>query len=276
MGMGMGMGMNMAPMGMGMPMVSQSHKKPSPSPAMSSALSVKSDTKDIDNLKKTNETLNQDISKLQSQVNKLKQKCEVQDEQLQKSERRAKSAASLAAEESTRRNSMLDFIRFLDTELKGIVDKVPAEFSDSIKDLQSQSEKYLSGQCSHPPEAISGNEQSRLPIGGMHEITHHIRSASMGTLDGSSLTSESPCHRIMESNGRAPGDFAPKYGTHGEVQLIEQFEPGVYVTLIQLRDGTKVFKRVRFSKRRFAEQQAEEWWRENQERVFRKYNHAPT
>jgi hypothetical protein len=27
------------------------------------------------------------------------------------------------------------------------------------------------------------------------------------------------------------------------------------------------------SKRRFAEQQAEEWWRENQERVFRKYNH---
>jgi hypothetical protein len=131
----------------------------------------------------------------------------------------------------------------------------------------------------------------------------------------------------MDGNGRAPGDFAPKYGTHGEVQLIEQFEPGVYVTLMQLRDGTKVFKRVRFrysittpitvffihlnlidsstislphnnhrtiffegaselltvlllnvfvSKRRFAEQQAEEWWRENQERVFRKYNHAPS
>uniref|UniRef100_A0A452ZR06 E3 ubiquitin-protein ligase HERC1 n=1 Tax=Aegilops tauschii subsp. strangulata TaxID=200361 RepID=A0A452ZR06_AEGTS len=276
MGMGMGMGVNMAPMGMGMPVVSQSHKKPSPAPAMASALSVKSDTKDIDNLKKTNETLNQDISKLQTQVNKLKQKCEVQDEQLQKSERRAKSAASLAAEESSRRNSMLDFIRFLDTELKGLVDKVPAEFSDSIKDLQSQSEKYLTGQCSHSPEAISGHEQPRLPIGGMHEITHHGRSASMVNLDGSSLTSESPCHRFMDSNGRAPGDFAPKYGTHGEVQLIEQFEPGVYVTLIQLRDGTKVFKRVRFSKRRFAEQQAEEWWRENQERVFRKYNHAPT
>jgi hypothetical protein len=27
------------------------------------------------------------------------------------------------------------------------------------------------------------------------------------------------------------------------------------------------------SKRRFAENQAEEWWRENQERVFKKYNH---
>jgi hypothetical protein len=70
----------------------------------------------------------------------------------------------------------------------------------------------------------------------------------MGNLDGAgfSLASESPCHRVMDGNGKAPGDFAPKYGTHGEVQLIEQFEPGVYVTLIQLRDGTKVFKRVRF------------------------------
>lgn len=206
---------------------------------------------------------------------------------------------------------------------------MPTEFADSVKTLKSQSERFLIGQCGHPPEAISAHEQARLSSSGLHELTHH-RSASMGNLDGTSLslTTESPCHR-MDDNGRAPGDFAPKYGTHGEVQLIEQFEPGVYVTLIQLRDGTKVFKRVRFrysipapimclfsidlnliklsiiyiftmqqpkgifllkalvnlllvlllnvfvSKRRFAEQQAEEWWRENQERVFRKYNHAP-
>jgi hypothetical protein len=144
-----------------------------------------------------------------------------------------------------------------------------------------------------------------------------------------SIISESPSHRIMENHAKAQNDFAPKQGTHGEVQLIEQFEPGVYVTLIQLKDGTKVFKRVRFrylplfngvnnlnsklllkkgcpvhvapacvgsgkgpttyylstkiynlcelicsdSKRRFAENQAEEWWRENQERVFKKYSH---
>jgi hypothetical protein len=27
------------------------------------------------------------------------------------------------------------------------------------------------------------------------------------------------------------------------------------------------------SKKKFAENQAEEWWRENQERVFKKYSH---
>lgn len=285
MGMGGAMPMGMGQMGMGMPMVSPAQpKKSNPSPATVSPLAIKSDTKsDTDGMKKTIETLNQELSKLQTQVTKLKQKCEVQDEQLQKSEKRAKSAASLASEESARRNAVLDFVRFLDSELKGVADQVPTEFTDSIKTLQSHSEKFLTGQCSHPPEGIPGHDQPRLSSGGLHEIAHH-RSASMGNLvlsqDGSSaagisMTSESPCHRLMESNGRAPGDFAPKYGTHGEVQLIEQFEPGVYVTLIQMRDGTKVFKRVRFSKRRFAEQQAEEWWRENQERVFRKYNHPP-
>ncbi|KAG2617793.1 PH, RCC1 and FYVE domains-containing protein 1-like [Panicum virgatum] len=229
-----------------------------------------------DNLKRTKDVLNEDITKLQSQVNKLKQKCDAQEEQLQKSERRAENSASIAAEESSRRNGVLEFIRFLDNELKSIADRVPSDAADSLKALQSHSERFLTGQGIHPPEVTGADRHA----------TAHQRSASMGSLvlsqDGStgnagssaaSLTSESPCHRIMENSSRANGDFAPKLNTHGEVQLIEQFEPGVYVTLIQLRDGTKVFKRVRFSKRRFAEQQAEEWWRENQERVFRKYSH---
>uniref|UniRef100_A0A0A9CB76 Uncharacterized protein n=1 Tax=Arundo donax TaxID=35708 RepID=A0A0A9CB76_ARUDO len=243
-------------------------------------------TSDTDILKKTKEVLNEDISKLQSQINKLRHKCEAQEEQLQKSERRAENSASIAAEESSRRNGLLEFISFIDNELKSVADSVPSDVADSLKTLQSQSERFLTGQSSHPPEVPgpSGHEQPGL-TSGLHGKGHH-KSASMGNLvmsqggstgnAGSSaacITSESPCHRILENNSKANGDFAPKYSTHGEVQLIEQFEPGVYVTLIQLRDGTKVFKRVRFSKRRFAEQQAEEWWRENQERVFRKYNH---
>jgi len=134
-------------------------------------------------------------------------------------------------------------------QLKSIAIRVPNDAADSLKALQSHSERFLTGQGIHPPEVTGA---------GRH-ATAHQRSASMGSLvlfqDGStgnagssaaSLTSESPCHRIMENSSRANGDFAPKLSTHGEVQLIEQFEPGVYVTLIQLRDGTKVFKRVRF------------------------------
>jgi hypothetical protein len=47
----------------------------------------------------------------------LKQKCDAQEEQLQKAERRAENSASIAAEESSRRNGVLEFIRFLDNEV---------------------------------------------------------------------------------------------------------------------------------------------------------------
>jgi hypothetical protein len=47
----------------------------------------------------------------------LKQKCETQDEQLQKAERKAKQAASMASEESARRNTVLDFVKHLDSEV---------------------------------------------------------------------------------------------------------------------------------------------------------------
>lgn len=57
-----------------------------------------------------------------------------------------------------------------------------------------------------------------------------------------------------------------------EAEWIEQYEPGVYITLVALRDGTRDLKRVRFSRRRFGEHQAETWWSENREKVYERYN----
>ncbi|XP_031118870.1 PH, RCC1 and FYVE domains-containing protein 1-like [Ipomoea triloba] len=57
-----------------------------------------------------------------------------------------------------------------------------------------------------------------------------------------------------------------------EAEWIEQYEPGVYITLVALKDGTRDLKRVRFSRRRFGEHQAESWWSENRENVYKRYN----
>ncbi|KAG6479612.1 hypothetical protein ZIOFF_063080 [Zingiber officinale] len=57
-----------------------------------------------------------------------------------------------------------------------------------------------------------------------------------------------------------------------EAEWIEQFEPGVYITLLSLHDGTRDLKRVRFSRRKFGEHQAEAWWSENREKVYERYN----
>lgn len=47
----------------------------------------------------------------------MKQKCEAQHEQLQKSDKKAKSVASMAAEESTKHNTATEFVKFLDSEV---------------------------------------------------------------------------------------------------------------------------------------------------------------
>ncbi|XP_072983554.1 PH, RCC1 and FYVE domains-containing protein 1-like isoform X2 [Typha latifolia] len=189
-------------------------------------------------------------------------------------------------------------------KLRDMADKLPPEVGDNLKALQIQAEALLRD------NRISASEISPLLAADSMEQDHRHLS-SEGAIDltdqkitnngeksellqastgGSSLhfrkpsatdIEETAAHQNAENTSKIPPDFAPRYGSHGEVQLIEQFEPGVYVTLVQLRDGTKVFKRVRFSKRRFAEQQAEVWWKENQVRVFKKYNNpspqtAPT
>ncbi|KAG5060802.1 hypothetical protein AAZX31_01G136300 [Glycine max] len=56
-----------------------------------------------------------------------------------------------------------------------------------------------------------------------------------------------------------------------ETEWIEQDEPGVYITIRQLADGTKELRRVRFSRERFGEGHAKKWWEDNRERIQAQY-----
>ncbi|XP_019053147.1 PREDICTED: protein BREVIS RADIX-like isoform X2 [Nelumbo nucifera] len=56
-----------------------------------------------------------------------------------------------------------------------------------------------------------------------------------------------------------------------EIEWVEQDEPGVYITIRQLPDGTRELRRVRFSRERFGEVHAKMWWEENRERIQAQY-----
>ncbi|KAL2542137.1 Protein Brevis radix-like 1 [Abeliophyllum distichum] len=57
-----------------------------------------------------------------------------------------------------------------------------------------------------------------------------------------------------------------------EVELVEQFGPGVYITLVARQDGTRDIIRVRFSRKRFQKHQAMTWWSKNWEKVYGIFN----
>ncbi|CAA2951268.1 Zinc finger, FYVE-type [Olea europaea subsp. europaea] len=68
------------------------------------------------------------------------------------------------------------------------------------------------------------------------------------------------------------GNKTKESDSHNENEWVEQDEPGVYITLTSLPGGRKDLKRVRFSRKRFSEKQAEQWWAENRARVYEQYN----
>ncbi|XP_068665315.1 PH, RCC1 and FYVE domains-containing protein 1-like [Aristolochia californica] len=234
----------------------------------------------IDSLKKTNELLNQEVLKLQAQVKGLKQKYDLQDAELQRLERKAQEAASLATEESSACVAAKELIRNVAIQLQDVTEKLSPDVYDTndLKETHSQIEAYLKAngnhKLQHPSSTVESSDEL-VNVGGSHTQEERIDDSIDGAgIDEGSLNNKENVSDPKENIANlSPKSSTLKSSTQGQVQVIEQFEPGVYVTLVQLRNGTRVFKRVRFSKRRFDEHQAEDWWKENKQRVFKKYNY---
>ncbi|CAO2834054.1 unnamed protein product [Amaranthus hypochondriacus] len=141
--------------------------------------------------------------------------------------------------------------------------------------LQSPRESYMHNESTYQQNegfASSKFRDDQLPTkfsntaGGLQTCSSNVSEVSDARISASSqdghnsIRSKSPVPAVGNNNSQV------------EAEWIEQYEPGVYITLVALRDGTRDLKRVRFSRRRFGEHQAETWWSENREKVYERYN----
>ncbi|KMT19500.1 hypothetical protein BVRB_1g011230 [Beta vulgaris subsp. vulgaris] len=141
--------------------------------------------------------------------------------------------------------------------------------------LQSSRESYMLNENSYQQNegfATSKVREDQLlaklsnAAGGLQACSSNVSDASDARMSASSQDGH---------NSIRPKSPVPSVGNNNsqvEAEWIEQYEPGVYITLVALRDGTRDLKRVRFSRRRFGEHQAETWWSENREKVYERYN----
>ncbi|XP_050208034.1 PH, RCC1 and FYVE domains-containing protein 1-like [Mercurialis annua] len=262
-----------------------------------------------DSLKKTNEILNQEVLKLRAQVENLKQRCEFQESELQKSGKKIQEAMALAAEESSKSKAAKDVIKSLTAQLKDMAERLPPGVYDtentkaayltngfepnglyhadangerhsrsdsiSMTSLASPTrvDSILSNgvqgpaysfRDSFPTNGRDDHSDARLSNGGGVQFGHNVPDG----VDGK----ESRSLHDGEHGARSRDSASVASSNQVEAEWIEQYEPGVYITLVALRDGTRDLKRVRFSRRRFGEHQAETWWSENREKVYEKYN----
>lgn len=130
-------------------------------------------------------------------------------------------------------------------QLKEMTEKLPPEVSESqaFKSLQDQTKEILK----------SSNESSLLTsLMQGHRMQDHGDAAQVsepfqdgGNILDSNRPSTSNSHYRSSENGLNSHEGSVRK-TSGGKEVIEQFEPGVYVTLVQLRDGSRVFRRVKF------------------------------
>ncbi|KAK9716109.1 hypothetical protein RND81_06G211800 [Saponaria officinalis] len=82
---------------------------------------------------------------------------------------------------------------------------------------------------------------------------------------------DSPYMEPSRTTTSSRDDVSVSNASELETEWVEQDEPGVYITIRQLADGSRELRRVRFSREKFGEVNAKSWWEQNRERIQAQY-----
>ncbi|KAG2594231.1 hypothetical protein PVAP13_5NG632300 [Panicum virgatum] len=182
--------------------------------------------------KPTNDALSQEVLNLRSQVESLTRKSQLLEVELERTTKQLKEAISIAGEETAKCKAAKEVIKSLTAQLKGMAERLPGGAAKNTK---------------LPPLPGISIPNDISSMGSVRSKASHAEV----TKNGSRLPDAESCHNA---------------------EWVEQDEPGVYITLTALPGGARDLKRVRFSRKRFSETQAEQWWQENRARVYQQYN----
>ncbi|KAL3654223.1 hypothetical protein CASFOL_003904 [Castilleja foliolosa] len=203
-----------------------------PSPTMS--LSLRNSEANIDDLKSSGD-LSLEVRNLKAQVENLTSKSQHLEAELEKQRKQLKEVTARAADEAEKSKAAKEVINSLTAQLKKMAEKVPDE--------QGQ---------------LDTNEQ----------MANDFNRPS----NGSSVTSITSPKSESSDNSNTPQLPNTTKPQLQKTKRIVQDEPGVYITLVTLPNGVNELRRVRFSRKRFSEDQAEKWWAENGTRVCERHN----
>ncbi|XP_071733808.1 PH, RCC1 and FYVE domains-containing protein 1-like isoform X2 [Rutidosis leptorrhynchoides] len=224
----------------------------------------------VDDAKRINDSLNQELTKLRSQVESLTRKAKLQEVELERTSKQLKEAIAIAGEESSKCKAAKEVIKSLTAQLKDMAERLPV---GAARDIKSPSFASFDSNLSTTSDALLNHASLDQPNG---QVTLYKEPDLSGSdtpleLNGSSTM----VNRNSGQNKPGHSETTPRNGGRskdGEDEWVEQDEPGVYITLTSLPGGIIDLKRVRFSRKRFSEKQAEQWWAENRPRVYQRYN----
>ncbi|XP_010926966.1 PH, RCC1 and FYVE domains-containing protein 1 isoform X1 [Elaeis guineensis] len=220
----------------------------------------------VDDAKRTNDSLSQEVLRLRAQVENLTRKAQLQEVELERTTKQLKEAIGIAGEETAKCKAAKEVIKSLTSQLKDMAERLPigAARNSKLPSLASFNNNPASSDIS-----AAAVDQMSSPSTSSHEPESN---GSNGLLVSNRASSISNRSKVGHSEAVRNGSKVTNADPHQESEWVEQDEPGVYITLTSLPGGVKDLKRVRFSRKRFSEKQAEQWWAENRARVYEQYN----
>nr|CAD1840018.1 unnamed protein product [Ananas comosus var. bracteatus] len=214
-----------------------------------------------DDTKMTNDSLSQEVLALRAQVESLTRKLQLQEAELERTTKQLKEAVAIAGEETAKCKAAKEVIKSLTAQLKGMAERLPVGATKNNGRLPPVAPILTSETASTGIDFVNSPLNSSEPDSNGSNgfpVTHGPSSISNLRRGSSDVVKNGS--KVTDADG------------NNEPEWVEQYEPGVYITLGSLPGGARELRRVRFSRKRFSERQAEQWWAENRAWVYEKYN----
>ncbi|KAJ4804786.1 Regulator of chromosome condensation (RCC1) family with FYVE zinc finger domain-containing protein [Rhynchospora pubera] len=219
--------------------------------------------------KPSRESISQEVLGLRAQVESLTRKSQLLEVELERTTKQLKEAIAIAGEETAKCKAAKEVIKSLTGQLKGMAERLPVGTTKNNSKLPPVPPASMSSiealTASIEGSTAASLASTELSSNANGSAVLHIQNGPSSVNHRSSKSSHS---EVTPRNGSK----MPELGSNQESEWVEQDEPGVYITLTSLPGGVRDLKRVRFSRKRFSEKQAEQWWQENRARVYEQYN----
>ncbi|KAK9115713.1 hypothetical protein Sjap_014660 [Stephania japonica] len=199
----------------------------------------------------------------------LEKQCRMRSEKLQQYQQKIEETWSLARVEAAKSKAAKEIIKALTMQLYSLSEKLSNEKDANAISLPFEGLDMDSLSMQNVDHLLSTSAFKDSQV-------NDICSSPILFHDSASTTYERDHHGIGSAR-LAPDlplvtvDSRQNGSRTSKLEWVEQDESGVYITFATLPSGQRGLKRVRFSRKRFSEKEAERWWEENQQRVYEKY-----
>ncbi|KAK8546963.1 hypothetical protein V6N13_099708 [Hibiscus sabdariffa] len=255
--------------------------------------STRSSTVTIDDSKQMDDNINREITYLRAKVEDLTGKSRHLEAKLEQTSRQLKQVTAIAENEAEKYKSAEEVIKSLTEKLEQVTNMHPSgqnglynassitKHTSNIEHVFPNNNRATSMMSTPSEVSCNANNRATSVMSTPSEVSCHANNRATSMM---STPSEVSCH----ANNRATSMMSTpsevtcnannlstpngtKEQTKGSETMI-QAEPGVYITLLHLPDGSNALKRVRFSRKHFTQENAEKWWAANEAKVCERHN----